>query len=156
MVRLRVRLGCLDQLLHLREVTGAYGPGRQKVTHEGGNITIEQPLGQLPDHHPADLRLGHGRLVEELARAAPVGNDAPLLQPGEEGGDGGLCETPFRPQRFPYLRHTRYPFFPKDAHDGDLEISELMEFGHSILGSGFVRIYGRSITRVVTSFKPRL
>ena len=52
-----------------------------QITHDSGDIAIEEPLGKLGDHRTLNFRFGDQRSIDELAGSGPVGDDTPALQP---------------------------------------------------------------------------
>src|SRR5512134_2066624 len=101
--------------------------------HEGRGVAIEESVGQFGDHGAADVRLADPGGVDELASLGAVSDEAAAFEAAEDGGHGGEGQAPFGLEGGGDLLHGGLAA-PEDAHEGELEVGELMGVGHG--GSG--------------------
>src|SRR6266581_6020057 len=128
-----VRFGALDQFADLGDVTRADVFAREQMLDQGGDVAVEQALGQLTDHRVLHFLFGHRGAVVELARlrrGAPS-DDAAALEARQHRGDGGLGEPALGVQGFPDVLHRRFALVPDDAQDGELQLGELVALRHA-------------------------
>src|SRR5438067_13098110 len=82
-----------DHFADLGEVTGAHVRARQQVLDQGGDVAVEQALGQLTDHRVLQLFFGNRGAAVVLAGlgGGPPGEYTTALVERQTGGEGVSC-----------------------------------------------------------------
>src|SRR5688500_19548296 len=104
------------------------------MADESRRVAGEHPLRELADHRLLDIGFGDHGAIDELAVARSPSDDPSTLESRDECRDGGLGETPLVVERLPYLGDGGLATVPEQAENGELELGELVTFGHGVRG----------------------
>ena len=102
----------------------------EQMTDESGGVTAEEELGQAREHAAAHVVLRQHGAVHEAAPAHRVADEASLLQPRQQGRDGGGRERPvLLAQGLVDLRRRGLAAIPQHPQQRQLQVAELGGLG---------------------------